>query len=569
MAFRQPFPPTAITYTEYNALVDAMETRFGPGAVGEIKDATQIINSRGNLWDFDPGNVQLAINDVYADLGGWIRLPKGKVTETSQWLFDEVYPVHVFGQGMCWHGLNRGTQVEFNLANGIHCIEIDASLASHFGGLYDMTLFPLAGNMDVIYLDSMSDYHIERIYINQAKRHGINVENTLDSWNLWIKDSLIENCTQSGIRLNGGAGAGVILKSYFLNNYFFGNNIDIELGALDGTVGLVRFLQFHNNQHFNTVAQGMKFYRNCQDIIVNAPIFYDTGDNAIEIDDDGVARKCTRINFINGNIHGNAGTPIGIALKGYTDKVLIDDFQIHDVVGANISEGVNTSNILKGFNILEGEGLPITHLHGGMHILGAGPVTVTIDILNAWHLVPDMIADEVHSVSFEVGQDGVITSVADGGGGKITITTPIPHNLIEGDYVSITNTTDYDGLYEVTDIVDGTHFKVTAAWNVNRTGGWAQGSSLSPDETVTIAAHISISAIPGANKIFEFGIFKNGVIQPEWTQSRKFSAADEGNITLVGEEALTKGDILQLGVMNTTDNTDIVINHLNFVMHVL
>lgn len=569
MAFSQPYPPTAITYLEYNALVDAMETRFGPGAVGYIKDATQIINSRGNLWDFDPGNVQLAIDDIYSDLGGWIRLPKGKVTETSQWLLDEVYPVHIFGQGMCWHGLDYGTQVEFNLANGIHCIEIDASAPSHFGGIYDMTLYPLAGNRDVIYLDSMSDYHIERIYINQAKRHGINVENTDDSWNLWVKDCLIENTTQSGIRLNGGAGAGVILKSYFLNNYFFANNIDFEIGSLDGVVGKVRFCQFHNNQHFNTVAQGMKFYRRCEDIIVNGPIFYDTGDNAIEIDDDGVANKCTRINFVNGNIHGNAGTPIGIDLKGYTDTVIIDDFQIHDIVGANISKGANVSNILEGFNILDGEVLPITHLHGGMHILGAGPVTVIIDVLNAWHLVPDMISDEVHSMSFEAGQDGTIASVANGGGGEITVTTTNPHNLAEGDFVSLTNTTDYDGVYEVESIGGANIFNVTVAWNVNRTGGWAQGSSLSPDETVTIAAHISISATPGANKTFEFGLFKNGVIQPEWTQSRKFAAADEGNITLVGEEGLTKGDILQFGVMNTTDNTDIVINHLNFVVHVL
>ncbi|MHA1227851.1 MAG: hypothetical protein ACTSPV_13980, partial [Candidatus Hodarchaeales archaeon] len=253
MPFPKPYPPTPIDFEDWNNVVDALEARFGPSAEGFIRDKTRIVNSRGNIWEKAAGNVQLAIEDVLLDLGGTVWLPKGKIVETSGWVVDEEKPVHIRGAGMCWHGEDRGTSIQFSLPSGVHCIDYDAANTIHFGGLYDFTIYPTAGNLDAVHLDSVSDWHMERIYVNQAKRHGLHVESTGDAWNLWVEDNLIENCLQKGIRLEGGVGAGVILKSYFLNNYFYANGVDIEMGALDGTSGKVRLCQFHNNQHFNTV----------------------------------------------------------------------------------------------------------------------------------------------------------------------------------------------------------------------------------------------------------------------------------------------------------------------------
>ncbi len=42
-------------------------------------------------------------------------------------------------------------------------------------------LYPTAGDMDAVHLDSVSDWHMERIYVNQAKRHGLHVESTGDA----------------------------------------------------------------------------------------------------------------------------------------------------------------------------------------------------------------------------------------------------------------------------------------------------------------------------------------------------------------------------------------------------
>ena len=67
MTFQKPYPPDPITYQHYNVMVDALESRFGGGAQGFIRDRTRIVNSRGNIWERSPGNIQQAINDVYDD----------------------------------------------------------------------------------------------------------------------------------------------------------------------------------------------------------------------------------------------------------------------------------------------------------------------------------------------------------------------------------------------------------------------------------------------------------------------------------------------------------------------
>jgi len=350
MSFSKPYPPDPITYQEYDAIVDALETRGGGGFSGYWKDRTQIINSRGNLWDFEPGNVQKAIDDLLDNSeGGAVWLPKGKVVETDQWLIDTAYPIHIFGAGMCWHGLDRGTMIEFQLANGKNCIEFyESGQTGHYGGLYDFTIYPTSGDQDVIYINSWSDFHIERIYINQAKKHGINIESESDAWNIWVKDCLIENCVNDGIRLDGGLGAGVVLKSYFLNNYFYSNNIDVEAGNLGGDDGQVRLCQFHNNQHFNTDTIGMKLYKKVESFLIMGAIFYACGGDAIDISDDGPANKCTRINIGPVIIDGNGATPNGIDIQGNTDRVVIDNFQIFDFTNAAINQGGSVTNIKIG-----------------------------------------------------------------------------------------------------------------------------------------------------------------------------------------------------------------------------
>lgn len=347
--FEKPYPPDPITYSHYDTLIDALEARFGSGAEGFIRDRTQIVNSRGNIWEMAAGNIQNAIDDVFNDGGGAVWLPKGMITETEGWTIDQVNPVYIHGAGMCWHDQDYGTMIKFNLQNGVHCIDIGkVDETTHFGGLYDMTLYPSAGNRDVVHLDRVSDWHMERVYMNQPKRHGFHVESTDDCWNLWVKDCLIENAVGSGIRLEAGAGSGDILKSYFLDNYFYANNIDVEIGALEGTSGKVRLCQFHNNQHFDTTGIGFKMYRLVEEVLMMGHIFYNTGGNAIDIDDDGDANKCQRVTIGPLNIDGQSTTPVGLNIAGYTAHVIYSMAQIFGCSSSSVSTGGNTSDIQAG-----------------------------------------------------------------------------------------------------------------------------------------------------------------------------------------------------------------------------
>ena len=148
--------------------------------------------------------------------------------------------------------------------------------------------------------------------------------------------------------LDGGGGAGVILKSYFLNNYFYANGIDIELGALNGTSGKVRLYQFHNNQHFNTTGVCMKMYWKVEQILVMGLIFYKTSGNAIDIDDDGAANKCEQITIGSFDIDGQGSTPVGLNIQGYTAHVVYGLGQIFVCTSSSVSVGANTSDIVEG-----------------------------------------------------------------------------------------------------------------------------------------------------------------------------------------------------------------------------
>jgi len=356
MTFQKPYPPDPITYQHYNAMVDALESRFGNGAHGFIRDRTRIVNSRGNIWERSPGNIQQAINDVNDDYGGAIWIPKGKIIETQGWTLDEGYPVYLYGAGMCWHDEDYGTSIRFNVPNSVHCIDImKTGETTHFGGLYDMTLYPGSGDRDIVHLDRVSDWHMERVYMNHAKRHGLHVESTGDCWNLWVEDCLIENTVDAGIRLEAGAGAGSIVKCYFLNNYFYNNGLDYEIGALDGTTGKVRLCQFHNNQHFDTQGPAFKMYRRVEQVLVMGHIFYKTVGNAIDINDDGAPNKCERITIGPLEVDGQSVTPTGLNVQGYTSHLVYSMAQIFGCTGDQVSIGSNTSAILEGVNDIEGE----------------------------------------------------------------------------------------------------------------------------------------------------------------------------------------------------------------------
>ena len=81
---------------------------------------------------------------------------------------------------------------------------------------------------------------------------------------------------------------------------------------------------------------------------------------------------------------------------------------------------------------------------------------------------------------------GSITSFADAGGGKVTVTSA-SHNLNNNDSVTITGTTNYNGVYTIANVSTNT-FEITTTWVSNDatgtwvTTGWTEVSSVDFDK---------------------------------------------------------------------------------------
>ena len=83
-----------------------------------------------------------------------------------------------------------------------------------------------------------------------------------------------------------------------------------------------------------------------------------------------------------------------------------------------------------------------------------------INTADAWHSYLGSTVGHLSGWTFYVGSKGDITAFADYDGtvsGTVKATTGAAHGFTTGDIVTITGTTNYNGLFVVT-VVDGTNF---------------------------------------------------------------------------------------------------------------
>ncbi len=108
---------------------------------------------------------------------------------------------------------------------------------------------------------------------------------------------------------------------------------------------------------------------------------------------------------------------------------------------------------------------------------------------------------------------GSITIFADAGSGQITVTS-VGHGLSENDLIVISDTTNYDGVYTITNVTTDT-FEITATFVATETGTWTQGPAIRYTGTDTyyfeIDWHSSFS-VSDANSTITTGTKQNGVL---------------------------------------------------------
>lgn len=205
-------------------------------------------------------------------------------------------------------------------------------------------------------------------------------------------------------------------------------------------------------------------------------------------------------------------------------------------------------------------------LHGEMGVTGGGALTIATQSIP--YTVDTLITGDVNGFTFTANTTGAITAYADGTG-KVNV-SDASHGLATGDVVNIQDTTDYNGVWVITDI-DGNSFSILDTWvNDNGASNWFQGDRLvgNTGSAGTYAVWFSATAVKGAGASQEFTIqgYINENASTEMLVDREFSSTDAGSVSFVGVITVADADEIFLTITNNEGTNDITLEHANFIL---
>lgn len=204
--------------------------------------------------------------------------------------------------------------------------------------------------------------------------------------------------------------------------------------------------------------------------------------------------------------------------------------------------------------------------YGTSYITGGG--LLTIDTVDVWHAVTGFGNELVNGIAFNAGSSGAISAYAGPDGGQVTVTSN-GHGLSEGDIITISGSTNYNGIYEITN-VGVNDFEITAAWaGDDGASTWRNGSNYVVSKTGIYLTAWQMSALSaGVNKTYRFSMSHNDAICAQGLQRRKFAVGgDVGAVAGSCLLSLTAGDIIAFNVYGETDATNITLAEVTLMLH--
>jgi hypothetical protein len=208
--------------------------------------------------------------------------------------------------------------------------------------------------------------------------------------------------------------------------------------------------------------------------------------------------------------------------------------------------------------------------YADMHLHNNSTPT-TINTQNIPHFVQGLFSDDIsNGFTFSAGSSGALTVFADYSAtvpGAI-LATDASHGLSTGDTISITNTTNYNGVFNVT-VTGSDNFYFTDTFVADDgTGTWYQGDRYSVDPGVgakyRVGWHCFGSPDSGGGADFEFELFINEAPVEKAESVRTFgNSTDIGTLGGGGIINLVDGDELSFAMINMTDTVDFTATHCN------
>jgi hypothetical protein len=180
-----------------------------------------------------------------------------------------------------------------------------------------------------------------------------------------------------------------------------------------------------------------------------------------------------------------------------------------------------------------------------------------------------MIVGTTNNCVFTAGILRDILAIADYSSvfpGTILVQTSTNHNLVNGDTITIYDTTSYNGVYQV-GIVDDTQFIIVAGFVSTETGVIVRGDRLRVDYTGVYNISLSLTAWSAvAGKVVKFELNKNVTALDNLVISHEFTTTENAQLSVAGLVNLSVSEDLWISILNQTSATDITIRHCNVTL---
>jgi hypothetical protein len=172
----------------------------------------------------------------------------------------------------------------------------------------------------------------------------------------------------------------------------------------------------------------------------------------------------------------------------------------------------------------------------------------------------------LNGATFSLGSEIAITSIANGGGGTILVTTSGAHGFLANDYVSlICSNAGYNDHYQIISIGANNEFYVVSAFSTTATGYAIMGDHLIVSEAGNYMISASIACTAGiANKRYTFSNLVDSTIGSSSMIDVYCDSTNKENLSFSCIRALQKDSWISLTIANHTDTTSITVNNLNF-----
>jgi len=192
---------------------------------------------------------------------------------------------------------------------------------------------------------------------------------------------------------------------------------------------------------------------------------------------------------------------------------------------------------------------------------------MAIDIVNIYHACPNGAQGLLNGFTYKNGKVSAVSGVTSASGGTKITCTSVAHGFLDGEVITITNSTNYDGVYLVESKTDDT-FVVAKAYVASRTFNAVRGFSLKAGATTSgtfiLDWNCSAKNVSGTNKDWRIEANVNLVAEDKASSQVRLPSSTEASALAAGcILTIAAGDYLWMSVKNLTDSVDLVIVDAN------